>query len=223
LMLAIAKEKEYLLLKKKPTESGEEDANRYICARDLVDEVFREQDGNQYEILHPFKGEELVGLEYEPLFAAYREKKLPNIEKAWHIYAGDFVTTDSGTGIVHIASGYGEDDMNMAMKMKMPVLQHVNMDGSFADDLGGEFKAFNVNGTENKKKADEFVAQKLKEKGYLCSTKTYVHSDPHCWRCDTPLLNYATDSWFVDIDQVKKKMLKANKKINWVPEHIKNG
>jgi isoleucyl-tRNA synthetase len=231
LMLAIAKEKEYLLLKKvhvakQGDSEGVEspvDTNRYICARDLVDEVFKKEEGNGYEILHPFKGEELIGLEYEPLFDAFRDKKMPNIEKGWHIYGADFVTTESGTGVVHIASGYGEDDMAMATKMKMPVLQHVNMDGSFIEELGAEFKDLNVNGTENKRKADEFITKKLEEKGYLFKTKTYLHSYPHCWRCDTPLLNYATDSWFVDIDKIKKKMLKANSKINWVPDHIKDG
>ncbi|MGE3278485.1 MAG: class I tRNA ligase family protein [Candidatus Altimarinota bacterium] len=233
IMLAVGKDIEYALVKRNKIgklqqnpegiEESPIDPSLYICATSLLPQVFKENEGNLHEELKTFKGEDLIGLEYEPLFDAYVDKKLPNIEKGWHIYAGDFVTTDSGTGVVHIAPGYGEDDMNLAVQMKMPVLQHVEMDGKFSKELGHEFNGYSVsNGTE-KKKSDEYIAKILGEWGKVFKTETYRHSYPHCWRCDTPLLNYATNSWFVDIDKVKKKMLASNDKINWVPEHIKHG
>jgi|CXWL01.1.fsa_nt_gi isoleucyl-tRNA synthetase len=214
LMLAVGKKIVYDVLEK--------DGQQFVMAKNCIT-AYQEQFGESVRSSNSVKGSELLGLHYEPLFDVYKDKKLPNIDKAWQIHAGDFVTTDSGTGVVHIASGYGEDDMNMAVKMEMPILQHVSMEGSFIDELGSEFAAHDVNGADHKKKSDEFVAKKLAEKGYLFSTQTYRHSYPHCWRCETPLINYATDSWFVAIDKIKKKMLQANAKINWVPEHVKDG
>ncbi|MDF2379164.1 MAG: class I tRNA ligase family protein [Candidatus Gracilibacteria bacterium] len=177
------------------------------------------------EVCQKINGKGLVGMKYSPLFDFPHpadESGVKNEGKEFTVLSADFVSDESGTGIVHIAPGYGEDDMNLA-KGKTPMLQHVVMNGSFVDGLGPEFAQHNIVGADNKRKADEFVASELQKKGFFFSKESYRHSYPHCWRCDTPLINYATDSWYVNIDKVKKKMVDNNQKINWVPDHLKDG
>ncbi len=189
------------------------------------------------------KGKELVGLKYEPLFNYYSKKEdLKNKENGWKIYAGDFVTTEEGTGIVHIAPAFGDDDMKMAEKYNLPFVQHVGMDGRFKNevvdfrekesasqiDSTQESGANNTQGREvkpkrNPRETDEKIVKWLEENNKLFSKENYKHSYPHCWRCDTPLLNYATSSWFVKVTEIKDQMVKNNKEINWTPGYIKEG
>ncbi|MFI5260557.1 MAG: isoleucine--tRNA ligase [Candidatus Paceibacteria bacterium] len=174
-----------------------------------------------------FKGSELVGLEYEPLFDYYsKDTSLKNHENGWKVYAADFVTAESGTGIAHEAPAFGADDWELSQKVHLPFVQHVNIDGT----MKSEVTAFA--GMEVKPKSDDdsvrlatdiAVLKYLQEHGMFFSKENITHSYPHCWRCDTPLLNYATSSWFVSVTKIKENLLENAKNISWSPAHIKEG
>ncbi|MBW6440447.1 class I tRNA ligase family protein [Patescibacteria group bacterium] len=191
-------------------------------------------EGKNYKIIKEFKGKDLVGLEYEPLFDYYFQKDdLENKDNGWKIYAGDFVSTDEGTGVVHIAPAFGDDDMKMGQKHNLPFVQHVKMSGRFTEEVvdfkdkdGGnaEVKPKGVAGEKDANmKTDIEIIKYLAHHNFLFSKKKYEHSYPHCWRCDTPLLNYATSSWFVKVTEIKDQMVTNNKQVNWTPEYIKEG
>ena len=172
------------------------------------------------------KGHALVGLEYEPLFDYYaKNESLKNRENGWKVYAADFVTTDTGTGIVHIAPAFGADDMALGKEQNLPFVQHVRMDGTFAQETG-EFAGLDLkprakDKPEEIREADLTIVRALGDKVF--STEKYSHAYPHCWRCDTALLNYATSSWFVAVEKLKPTLLETAKKIDWSPVHIKEG
>jgi isoleucyl-tRNA synthetase len=174
------------------------------------------------------KGKDLVGLEYEPLFDFYaKNESLKNRENGWKVYAADFVKTEDGTGIVHVAPAFGADDMALGKKENLPFVQHVKMDGTFEPETG-EFAGLDLkprakDKPEEIREADLKIVKSLEKNGLLFSHEKYEHSYPHCWRCDTALLNYATGSWFVAVEKIKHKLLKTAKKINWSPAHIKKG
>jgi isoleucyl-tRNA synthetase len=192
----------------------------YIIAKDLVDKVMGDQ---PYGIVEEFKGRDMVGWKYKPLFDYYAsDENLKNREKGWQILAGDFVTTDEGTGIVHIAPAFGEDDMRLGANKKLPFIQHVAMDGYFRPEVK-DFQGLNVKPSGDHMSTDIEIIKYLAHNGLLFSKEKYEHSYPHCWRCDTPLLNYATSSWFVNVTQIKPQLLENAKKINWSPAHIKEG
>ena len=138
----------------------------------------------------------------------------------FRIIAADFVTTDEGTGIVHIAPAFGEDDYEIAKKENLPVIQHVSMNGKFTEEVV-DFKNLEVKPAKNPRETDEKIVKFLGDK--IFATQNYKHSYPFCWRCDSPLLNYATSSWFVAVEKIKEKLLEKNEEINWIPCHIKNG
>lgn len=165
----------------------------------------------EYEIVEKFKGEKLIDSEYIPLF------NFAKVEKKTHFVThGDFVSLDEGTGIVHIAPGYGADDLELGIKFELPIVQLVNEDGYFNENSGFiEGKWF--------KDADKLIIKNLKERNLLFKEDKYLHSYPHCWRCDTPLLYFSKSSWFIKTTSVKDNLIKNNQKINWYPEHIKNG
>jgi isoleucyl-tRNA synthetase len=173
------------------------------------------------------KGSDLVGLEYEPLFDYYvSDKNLKNRENGWKVYAADFVTADSGTGIAHEAPAFGADDWELSKKVGLPFVQHVNFDGTMKSEVTA-FAGMEVKPRSDDDKVrlgtDIAVLKYLQEHDLFFSKENIVHSYPHCWRCDTPLLNYATSSWFVNITQIKEDLLSNAKAINWSPEHIKEG
>ena len=165
----------------------------------------------EYEIVEKFKGEKLIDSEYIPLF------NFAKVEKKTHFVThGDFVSLDEGTGIVHIAPGYGADDLELGIKFELPIVQLVNEDGYFNENSGFiEGKWF--------KDADKLIIKNLEERSLLFKEDKYLHSYPHCWRCDTPLLYFSKSSWFIKTTSVKDNLIKNNQKINWYPEHIKNG
>jgi isoleucyl-tRNA synthetase len=173
-----------------------------------------------------FLGSSLEGLEYEPLFDYYaKNASLKNRENGWKVYAADFVTTDTGTGIVHIAPAFGTDDMALGKKENLPFVQHVKMDGTFTPETG-EFAGLDLkprakDKPEEIRESDLTIVRALGDKVF--ESKKYEHSYPHCWRCDTALLNYATSSWFVAVEKLKSTLLETAKKINWSPAHIKEG
>ncbi len=195
------------------------EAAKYIIAKARIPDVFKDKN---YEIVGEFKGKDLVGREYKPLFDYYAGKGLQNEENGWKIYPADFVTTEDGTGIVHIAPAFGEDDLKLGEKYKLPFIQHVGMDGIIRRDAG-EFAGMSVKPADDHQKTDIEIIRWLAQNNKLFSKEKYEHSYPHCWRCETPLINYATSSWFVNITKVKGRALELAEKINWVPEHIKEG
>ncbi len=175
------------------------------------------------EIVDTFKGKNLIGKKYKPLFDYYyNDKNLANRENGWKIYHGDFVTTEEGTGIVHIAPAFGEDDMNLGKKYNLPFIQHVEMDGSFKKEVK-DFVGLNVKPIGDHTATDIEIIKNLAHRDLLFSKEKYEHNYPHCWRCDTPLLNYATSSWFVKVTAIKERMLELAENINWSPSHIKKG
>ncbi|MEK7139115.1 MAG: isoleucine--tRNA ligase, partial [Patescibacteria group bacterium] len=176
--------------------------------------------GQQYKEEKKLTGQDLVGLAYEPLFPYFDTAK--NREKGFKVYAADFVTTQDGTGIVHIAPGFGEDDMNLGKQLGLPMIQHVGLDGLFTADVT-DFAGQAVKSKAAPTATDEAVVAWLAEHGKVFATTRYTHSYPHCYRCDTPLLNYATSSWFVNVTKIKPRALELVKTIHWVPEHIKEG
>ncbi|MBU4453314.1 isoleucine--tRNA ligase, partial [Patescibacteria group bacterium] len=181
--------------------------------------------GVDFSVIETLKGHELVGLAYEPLFPFFKDHK-----NAFRIVAGDFVTAEDGTGLVHIAPGFGEDDMQLGLKEKVDPIMHVRLNGTFVDEVGVPMQAegYEVKDRPMKKKGDTMsvdieVLKWLAHHDKLFSKEKVVHSYPHCWRCDTPLLNYSTTSWFVRVTQIKDQLVRTNKEINWVPDNIKEG
>ncbi len=172
---------------------------------------------NHSERVREFKGKDLVGLTYEPLFPYFADSK-----NSFRVVAADFVTTEDGSGVVHLAPAFGTDDYEVFKKENVPFIQHVKMDGTFIDAVT-DFAGMHVKPAEDHMATDVEIVKWLAHNGKLFSKKKYEHSYPHCWRCDTPLINYATSSWFVNVTKIKAKALKQAEKINWSPEHIKEG
>ena len=192
----------------------------YVLAKEKLADVMKDK---QYEIIEEFKGKEFVGKKYKPLFDYYaKQANLENKENGWQIYAGDFVTTEDGTGVVHIAPAFGEDDLNLGKQNNLPFVQHVGMDGIIKPEAG-EFAGLSVKPIDDHTKTDIEIIKHLAHNGLLFHKEKYEHSYPHCWRCDTPLINYVTTSWFVNVIKVKDKALETAKEINWSPAHIKEG
>lgn len=206
--LAVNPELDYALVKK--------DGSYYIVAKDRLDEVM----GEGLEPEKIFKGKDLVGYSYEPLFDYFVDVDLHgDKEKGWRIYSADFVTTEEGTGIVHIAPAFGSDDYDLSLEHNIPFIQHIDMRGRFIEEAG-ELAGKPAKPKDDHTATDVEVIKILAGKKKLFAKEKMVHSYPHCWRCDTPLLNYATDSWFVAVSDIKDKLVKENEKVNWVPEHI---
>ncbi len=204
--LAFGPDIKYVLVAAKNDEGKQE---TYILAEDLCESVFGD---NEFVIIKEVKIRKIEGLTYEPLFQYYDDVA----GKIYTFQFGDFVTTEDGTGVVHIAPMFGEDDYNLGKEKETAMIQHVNMDGTFKEevkDFAGKFV----------KGQDLNIAIHLHEKGLLFKKQNYKHSYPHCWRCDTPLLNYSTRSLFIKVTDIKNRLIENNKKIHWQPEHIKDG
>ena len=179
----------------------------YIMAKVLVPSVL----GSEVEILEEMTGTELKGVEYEPLFDFAKPK-----QKCHFIVADGYVTTTDGSGIVHIAPAFGEDDARVGRDNNLPFVQLVNTEGKFVEGTG-KYEGMFV------KDADPLVIEELKERGLLYQAVPFEHSYPFCWRCDTPLLYYARESWFIKMTAVREQLLKNNQTVNWMPDNIKNG
>ncbi|REK67048.1 MAG: isoleucine--tRNA ligase [Cohnella sp.] len=180
----------------------------YIVAGTLAEKVLK----GEFEIIGTVKGRELVGLEYEPLFTY-----VP-VENAYRVIDADYVSDSSGTGIVHIAPAHGEEDYRVARQHNVPMLMVVNNAGRYIDevtDFAGRF----VKDPE----LDIDIVKTLSERGLLYHKEKYEHSYPFCWRCKTPLIYYATESWFIRTTAVKDQMIANNQKIKWYPEHLRDG
>jgi len=179
----------------------------YILAEALIETVL----GENYEILDRKTGKELIGMEYEPLFDFAKVDK-----KAFYVVADNYVVLTEGTGIVHCAPAFGEDDARVGKNCDLPFVQLVNEQGKFTEDVT-LWKGIFV------KDADPDIIKELSRKGLMFKAVDYEHSYPFCWRCDTPLLYYARSTWYIKTTAVKDNMIENNQKINWYPESIKNG
>ena len=169
-----------------------------------------------FEIKKEMEGKDLKGLKYEPLYPYMKEADPEGIENCFQVYLADFVTLEEGTGIVHTAVMYGEDDFELGKEKNLPFFHLVDEEGKF-NEHGGQFEDMFV------KKADRYILEDLKERDLLYKKEDYEHSYPFCWRCDTPLLYYAFDSWYIKVTDFKDQLLKNNEDIHWVPEHVKKG
>ncbi|OHA46608.1 MAG: hypothetical protein A3A80_01945 [Candidatus Terrybacteria bacterium RIFCSPLOWO2_01_FULL_44_24] len=183
----------------------------YILAKDAAARLFKEP----LNILAEIKGSRLVGLEYEPLFDIPETKN----EKSHKVYAADFVTTEDGTGVVHTAVMYGEDDYNLGSKIGLPKVHTVGEDGRFLNTVNAGLAGLPV----KSKEAEIVINSYLHQRNLILKEELYTHDYPFCWRCKTPLLYYARQSWFIRMSALRKQLREANEKVNWVPEHIKRG
>lgn len=198
------------------------DGYTYYMAEALLDTVLGplteksgEEERKAYEVLETFKGRELEFKEYEPLYQCAAEGIKNQNKKAFYITCDDYVTLTDGTGVVHIAPAFGEDDAKVCRKYDMPFVQLVDEKGNMAETT--PFAGLFV------KKADPEVLKDLKERELLFSAPNFEHSYPHCWRCDTPLIYYARESWFIKMTEVKRDLIANNNTINWIPESIGKG
>ncbi|MCX6812164.1 MAG: isoleucine--tRNA ligase [Candidatus Berkelbacteria bacterium] len=217
--LAVGADIKYVKIEKKDQGTG--DLVRFVLAKDRLKDIFAD---DEYAIIEEFSGKDLVGKKYIPLF----DFEIPHQsasdlqESSFTIVPADFVTTNEGTGVVHIAPAFGEDDLKLGKKLNLPFIQHVGMDGIIKPGYG-HFSGLSVKPAEDIQSTDVAIIKYLVEKGTLFAKEKFEHSYPYCWRCDTPLINYATSSWFVAVEKVKPEAENLAKEISWTPNHIKNG
>ncbi len=184
----------------------------YIVASDRVEKVFA---GETVEVLKEVRGVDLAGLEYEPLFDMPAMQETG--KKAYYVSTANFVTTADGTGVVHTAVIYGEDDYNLGLKLDLPMVPMLNERGEF-NEVAPEF----LRGAYFKK-AEKEIKNDLEKRGLLFSREQFTHSYPHCWRCNTQLIYNAISAWFINIQKIKTRLIELNQNINWYPEHLKEG
>ena len=178
----------------------------YILASALVETVLKDD----YTVLETYKGKELEGIEYEPLWGGLNVKG-----KAWYVVCDSYVTLTDGTGIVHIAPAFGEDDSRIGRNYNLPFVQLVDAQGNLTKETKWEGVFV--------KDADKLVLKDLEENGKLFDAPVFEHSYPHCWRCNTPLIYYARESWYIKMTAVKEDIIRNNNTINWIPESIGKG
>lgn len=181
---------------------------KYILAKEALE---RYPEFETWKLVKNQTGKDLVGKSFKPLFKPTFD---PDPKKDFHVWSANFPTTDEGTGIVHIAPAFGEDDFNLGQSKKLSMPQHLDEDGKFQEKLDTPWAGMYF------KKADPVITEALKKQGSLVREERITHSYPHCYRCSTPLIYMAQDSWYMKIDPVRKDMLATNEKINWVPEHF---
>ncbi len=203
--VAAGEDVDYVKVEAPLAEGGTE---KLILAQALVEKVFGE---TEVKVLETFKGKKLKGTKYNPLFTF-----MPPEKEAHYVINGDFVTTEDGTGLVHIAPAFGADDMEVAVDFDLPVIQTVAPDGTFFPEIRPWSGVF-------VKDADPLIVEDLNNRGLMFEVKEYEHSYPFCWRCKTPLLYYARETWYIRTKSLKDRLVALNDTINWVPAHTKKG
>ncbi|MEW6063307.1 MAG: isoleucine--tRNA ligase [Nanoarchaeota archaeon] len=196
--LVVNKNIDYSIIK-----SGNEE---YILANNLVNKYFKD-----YKIIKKVKGKELLELRYEPIFPYFK-----HLKNSFRVIHGDFVSIEEGTGVVHAAAAFGEDDFEACKMNKIDFVKPIDETGHFTSEVQ-DFKGLFVKDAEPK------IIEYLDKEGILFKKENYTHTYPFCWRCDTPLIYYAMVSWFVKVSSIRNELLKNNEKINWIPKHIKEG
>jgi isoleucyl-tRNA synthetase len=215
--LAVGKDIEYILINL--------ESENLIIAKERVSVISKE-----YEILLSFFGSDLINLSYEPLFPFLKyelekdDEFKESRDRAFKIYEADFVTTTDGTGVVHTAVMYGQDDFELGTKVGLPKFHTVLENGRFITDTGFLDGRFVKEKDENGKPTlDVDIIKYLQDKNLFFNKELYEHSYPHCWRCKTPLVYYARDSWYIKMSSLRDELVKENQTINWEPSYIKNG
>lgn len=206
LACAVGADIEYVVIKSKSSTDGK--IQHLIVAKELAAN-FTDLIGE--EVVHQLKGSALEGLKYNPIFDYFADHK-----NAFKILNGDFVTTEDGTGIVHIAPGFGEDDQALCAKHNIELVCPVDSAGKFESSVT-DYEGMQVF------EANDLIIKALKQKGLWLKTQQYLHNYPHCWRTDTPLIYKAVPSWYLKVTAFKDKMIKNNQQINWIPSHVKDG
>lgn len=204
ILLAVGEDIDYVKVK---TPDGD-----VILAKDLLG-AFEKELSPEPIIIESMKGSALVGKKYKALFEVNKELE----GRKYEVVGADFVSTEDGAGIVHIAPAFGDDDLQLGQAVGAPFYQPLNIEGTFTADAPEFLQG------KGARESNKEVINYLKEKGLVFKTQSYHHSYPHCWRCDTALLNFSTSSFFVGVNEFKNDILKTNQKIHWVPEHIKDG
>jgi len=204
--LAVNRRSTYVMVEGEAPDGSTE---RLILAKALMNKALIHPEN--YTVVQEMKGEDLLGMHYEPLY-----KFLPVDKDYAYVIHGDFVSMEDGSGIVHIAPAFGADDMEVGRANNLPVLQTVAPNGAFIPEVTPWAGVW-------VKDADPQISKELKARGILYKTERYVHNYPHCWRCHTPLLYYARTTWYIETTRYQDKLIGLNQTINWVPEHIKNG
>ncbi|HZZ99552.1 MAG TPA: class I tRNA ligase family protein, partial [Candidatus Paceibacterota bacterium] len=201
--LAVGAEIKYSYIKK--------DGETLVLASDLIEKVFGQKLPAEKEV----SGKDLIGLEYEPLFDVEELKS----DKSYRVYAADFVSTTDGTGVVHTAVMYGEDDYKLGTDIGLPKFHTVDEQGKFVEAAGKDLVGKYV----KDRATEDLIIQKLKDQNMFLMEQDYEHEYPFCWRCNTPLLYYAKTAWFIRTSSLNKELLDNNASVNWVPEHIREG
>ena len=210
LALALGPEIDYVLIKELSSPDSP-NPNYYILAEARLPSYYK--DAALYNIVWRKKGKELSGISYEPLFPYFKDVS----ENAFRTYLGDYVSTEDGTGIVHTAPGFGEDDARLLKGSGVPTVCPIDAECRFTSEVP-DYEGLFV------KDADKAIIEHLKKSdGKLVKRDQILHAYPHCWRCESPLIYRAVGSWFVHVEKIKQDMLDANSRIHWVPEHIKTG
>ncbi len=193
------------------------DGYTYILAKALCEKVLGGEDAATapYEIIDEFSGQDMEGIEYEPLFKCAGDAALKQKKKAHYVVVDDYVTMEDGTGVVHQAPAFGEDDARVGRKYDMPLVQFVDEKGNMTEET--PFAGMFV------KDADPEILKDLDMRGLLFSAPKFEHDYPFCWRCDTPLIYYARESWFIEMTKVRDDLVANNEKINWIPPSIGSG
>jgi isoleucyl-tRNA synthetase len=210
--LCVNRDIRYVKVEAKSDIEGDADTVYYYLAADLVHDVL----GEEVKIIQQYHGNELVGMEYIPLFEYGYEKIKKMGKKAFFLTEDPYVSLSEGTGIVHIAPAFGEDDARVGKKYDLPFIQFVGPDGCMTSDVT-DFKG------QFCKEADKDIVRKLIHEKKLIRKKIHEHSYPFCWRCDTALIYYARNSWFIEMTKIKSRMIENNRKIHWIPDTIQEG
>ena len=203
--VAVHPDVDYVTVERSLPDGGTE---RLILAKALVEKVFDEE---QVKVIETFKGKKLKGIRYKPLYTF-----MPPDKPAYFVVLAEYVTTEDGSGLVHIAPAFGAEDMEVGDEYNLPVLMTVQPDGAFVPAVT-PWRGMWV------KDADPLIIEDLRVRGLLFRTEIYTHVYPFCWRCKTPLLYYAREAWYVRTSRFKENLVELNRTINWVPEHIKDG
>ena len=225
--LAVGSDIEYAKIKL----SNDETDSTYIIAQERLADALKTADGKerQFEIVGKVFGRDLVGKKYLPPFTNYyQNEQIKNFANGWKVYAADFVTTTDGTGIVHIAPAFGEDDLNLSRQHNLPIIHHIDKTGKFKEEMvefaGMVAKPKDTKEESNKHQTGDIeIIKHLAHHGQLFEKRKIIHSYPHCYRCDTPIIYYALPSWFINIQKDKAQTFALNQEINWIPAHLKDG
>lgn len=214
---AIAINKDFVYIKAKV---GNE---TLILAKETAKEILKDK---EFSVLGEISGSDLIGKTYKPLFSYYKNTKVTENKNIWKVWHADFVTLEKGTGIAHEAPAFGEDDMNLAKQNDIPWIIHVDETGRFKKEVT-DFAGMQVKPKSEEKDghqvADVEVLKYLAKENHLFAKEKIVHSYPHCYRCETPIIYYALPSWFVNIGNVKNNIAKRANDMNWIPSHLKEG